>query len=317
MVKHLALVHNPDYFPDRDYKSVADEIRKRCDDIKVFIFPDMEVVPQLAELSENPLMTFCPSILHYFKAPRGKVFCGQKIRKDEQLRLLAKGGVRVPRWVYFKPHLQLSEREWGPFVIIKPVQFGYATKGRDIELVRTAAFKSLPLAMMKIEGRIQSVKIVQQFIDSGEHSEDFRVVTIFGRTLYALRRKSLVKLQRPEGSAIKTSEGVVSNAAAGTPREVAYCYDKEILAFAAASIGQFRKCLSRPWTSGATSTPAGSIASRSIPAAVLGISPQGERKPFPPSKESDVRTSLVPGVLPLRPLSKRRVSLPAEKASGH
>jgi len=234
MVKHLALVHNPDYFPDRDYKSVADEITKRCDDIKVFIFPDMEVVPQLAELSENPLMTFCPSILHYFKAPRGKVFCGQKIRKDEQLRLLAKGGVRVPRWVYFKPHLQLSEREWGPFVIIKPVQFGYATKGRDIELVRTAAFKSLPLAMMKIEGRIQSVKIVQQFIDSGEHSEDFRVVTIFGRTLYALRRKSLVKLQRPEGSAIKTSEGVVSNAAAGTPREVAYCYDKEILAFAAA-----------------------------------------------------------------------------------
>jgi hypothetical protein len=234
MIKHLALVHNPELFPDADYKSVADEIKKRCDDIRVFIRPDIETVTPTADLSEHPLMTFCPSILQYFKAPRGKVFCGQKIRKDEQLRLLAKGGVRVPRWVYFKPHLQLSEHEWGPHVIIKPIQFGYATKGRDVELIRTTAFKSSPLALMKLQGRLEAIKIVQQFIDSGEHAEDYRVVTIFGRTLYALRRKSLVKLQRPAGSVMKTSDGIVSNAAAGTPREVALCYDKDIIAFAAA-----------------------------------------------------------------------------------
>lgn len=234
MIKHLALVHKPELFSDGDYKSVADEIKKRCDDIRVFICPDIESVTPPADLSEHPLMTFCPSILRCFKAPRGKVFCGQTIRKDEQLRLLSKGGVRVPHWVYFKPHLRLSEHEWGPYVIIKPIQFGYATKGRDVELVRTSNFKFLPLALMKSQGRIETLKIVQQFIDSGEHAEDYRVVTIFGRTLYALRRKSLVKLQRPGDSVIKTSEGVVSNATAGGAREVAYCYDKDILAFAAA-----------------------------------------------------------------------------------
>lgn len=233
MIKHLALVHKPELFPDGDYKAVAEEIKKRSDDIRVFIYPDIESVTLRPDLSEQPLMTFCPSLLHHYKAPRGKVFCGQTIRKDEQLRLLAKGGVRVPRWVYFKPHLRLSEHEWGPYVIIKPIQFGYATKGRDIELVRTANFKSLPIALMKPQGRIQSVKIVQQFIDSGEHAEDYRVVTIFGRALYALRRKLLVKLQRPGDAMVKTSEGVVSNAATGAPREVTLCYDKDILDFAA------------------------------------------------------------------------------------
>jgi hypothetical protein len=234
MIKHVALVHKPELFPDGDYKAVAEEIKKRSDDIRVFICPDIESVAPPADLSEHPLMTFCPSILRHFKAPRGKVFCGQMIRKDEQMRLLAKGGVRVPRWVQFKPHLRLSEHEWGPYVIVKPIRFGAATKGLGVELVRTASFASLSFALTRFQGKMEAQKIVQQFVDSGEYAEDYRVVTIFGRSLYALRRKSLIKLQRPDGSVTRTSEGVVSNAGPGTPREVAYCYDKDILQFAAA-----------------------------------------------------------------------------------
>lgn len=232
MLRHLALVHRPDNFSVDDYTSIAGEIRKRCDDIKVFVYPDIPSIRPREDIAANPLMTFCPSILEHFKAPRGKVFCGKAIRKDEQLRLLAKGGVRVPRWVYSRPNLRLSEYDWGPYVIVKPIRFGYATKGQGIELASTANYKHVSPAILGLQGKLPSNMIVQQFIDSGDHSEDYRVVTLFGSVLYALRRKSLQKLQRPDGSITRTTEGVVSNAGAAAQREVAYCYDKEVLAFA-------------------------------------------------------------------------------------
>ncbi|QIG51866.1 hypothetical protein G5V57_31680 [Nordella sp. HKS 07] len=234
MLKHLTLVHNPELFSVGDYTTIAEEIRARCDDIKVFIYPDAPLVRPRANLTAHPLMTFCPSVLQHFKAPRGRVFCGQSIGKDEQLRLLAKGGVRVPRWVYSRPNLRLSEYDWGPYVIVKPIRFGYATKGQGIELARTDQYKHVSPAMMTLQGRTASNMIVQQFIDSGEYAEDYRVVTIFGSVLYALRRKSMIRLRRPDGDVTRTTEGVVSNASAGGGRDVTFCHDKDILAFASA-----------------------------------------------------------------------------------
>lgn len=232
--KCLALVHRPDQFSVGDYMKIAGEIRKRCDDIEVFIYPDTPAIRPREDLSAQPLLTFCPSILQHFKAPRGRVFCGQSIGKDEQLRLLAKGGVRVPRWVYSRPDLRLSEYDWGPYVIVKPIRFGYATKGRGIELARTAHYRHVSPARMTLQGQTASNLIVQQFIDSGEYAEDYRVVTIFGSVLYALRRTSRVRLRRPDDDAMRTTEGVVSNASAGGSTKPAFCYDKDILAFASA-----------------------------------------------------------------------------------
>jgi len=59
-------------------------------------------------------------------------------------------------------------------------------------------------------------------------------VTIFGSVLYALRRKSMIRLRRPGGDVTRTTEGVVSNASAGGGRDVTFCHDKDILAFASA-----------------------------------------------------------------------------------
>lgn len=234
MLKHLVLVHRPDLFSVSDYTAVAEEIRSRCEDVKVFIYPDIPGIRPREDIAANPLMTFCPSMLKNFQAPRGKVFCGQSIGKDEQMRLLTKSGVRVPRWVYSRPNLRLSEYDWGPYVIVKPIRFGYATKGRGVELAHTASYKHISPAIMSLQGKTASNVIVQQFIDSGDYAEDYRVVTLFGSVLYALRRKSLIKIQRPDSAVTRTTEGVVSNAATGGARELAYCYDKEILAFASA-----------------------------------------------------------------------------------
>lgn len=233
VTRHLALVHRPERFSAKDYEAIAAEIAKRCSDIRVFIVQDARFAAPPLSLGALPLMTFSPATLGHFKPPRGKVFSGQRIEKDEQLRLLAKGGVRVPNWTYAVPNLRLSETEWGPHVIVKPIRYGYASKGRGVELVRTSSYRFVHPLIAKLQGKKLTESIIQRFIDSGEFSEDYRVVTIFGHPLYSLRRKSLVPLVRPAGAAARTSAGVVSNAESG-PRELDFCYDKDVLAAAGA-----------------------------------------------------------------------------------
>ena len=231
---NLALSYSPQLFSGTDYQAIAHEIRKLTPDIDVYIIADQPMVRAPQALKQLPLLTFCPSILAHFIPPRGKVFCGQKIRKDEQMRRLSKGGVRVPKWTYLKPDMRLSENEWGTYVIIKPVAFGYASRGRGVELARTTKLSYAPPGFLsKQHPGAQGDMVVQKFIETGDYSEDYRVVTLFGRPLYALHRKSLVKMVRPgEDGPSRTSEGVVSNASSG-PRETGLCYEQDILDFAA------------------------------------------------------------------------------------
>lgn len=230
---NLALVYRPDLFSGGDYQAIAHEIRKKSGDIEVYILRDVAGIIAPPGMFERPLMTFCPTQLQHFKPARGAAFTGQRIAKDEQMKRLAKSGVRVPKWAYAEAGLKLSEAEWGSVVIVKPIAFGFASKGRGIELASTSAFTYVPPALSTYQGKRKSHYVVQQFIDTGEFSQDYRVVTLFGRPLYALYRKSLIPLMRPNGVTVtRTQDGVISNAPSG-PRELHFCYDKEVLDFAA------------------------------------------------------------------------------------
>jgi len=229
----IALVFRPGQFSPGDYQAIAHEIRKQSADFDIYIIPDAPLVKTAPTLGQRPLLTFCPTLLRHFRPPRGKVFSGQKMAKDEQLRRLAKGGVRVPKWIYMKPNVRLSEAEWGPYVIVKPVTFGMASGGRGVELARTSKLTYVPPNFLaEVHPGAYGETIIQRFIDTGEYSEDYRVVTMFGRPLYALRRRSLVKLLRlEEDGPARTTEGVVSNATSG-PRESHFCYEEDVLSFA-------------------------------------------------------------------------------------
>jgi hypothetical protein len=194
----------------------------------VHIIPDIEqpewVYRKLAEL---PSLIFCPTPLQKLRPRRGRIFCGQRMPKSRQMLSMAKAGIRVPHWTFYSPDRAYGEPEWGRFVIVKPDAFGYASKGRDIKLVRTRALASMGLTMGSAKDRRRM--IVQRFVDSGRHSEDYRVVSIFGNTLYALKRRSLKVLPDLDQTAEDTiSEGVVSNAEAGE-RELHYCYEEDVL----------------------------------------------------------------------------------------
>lgn len=218
-----------------DYETIADKIKTISKGTLVHVVADTIQESWIEQrLNALPSITFSPTLLRHFRPPRGPLFSGQVIAKSEQMRLMAKAGVRVPKWTYLTPNKTFDEAEWGKAVIVKPNAYGAATKGRGIELVRTSAVRYSPREAYPIDhpGR-KGPMLVQQFIDTGEFSEDYRVVTMFGQVLYALRRRSLVPMENIlDSGAEHTTIGVVSNAGAATEREVHLCYEQPVLHFA-------------------------------------------------------------------------------------
>jgi hypothetical protein len=226
---NLIMVFRPEFVDPTDYQKIRKNIQFHSNRVRVHIVPDNILSNKFPDI---PTLTFCPSILRVFRPPRGHVFSGKVIPKSEQMRLLAKNGVRVPKWSFLDASQKYGEADWGPLVIVKPNAFGAASGGKGIELVRTTALRyKPPIAYPAGHPGRQDRMIVQKFVETGDFSEDHRVVTMFGRTLYALRRKSLIKLERPVDS-VPTTVGVVSNATASGQREVHLCYDKDVLDFA-------------------------------------------------------------------------------------
>jgi hypothetical protein len=219
-----------------DYEKIAARIHVIARGIMVHLLPDaLQSREVMLHLNKLRSITFSPTVLRQFTPPRGPVFSGQAIPKAEQMRLMAKSGVRTPKWTFLTPHKTFDEAEWGCVVIFKPSAFGFASAGRGIELMRTSAVRYLPPSAYPTDhpGR-KGPMIVQQFINSGEYAEDYRVVTIFGHPLYALKRRSLVPMENIiKTGAIRSTTGVVSNASAAGQREVHLCYEKSILDFAA------------------------------------------------------------------------------------
>ncbi len=217
-----------------DYAKIAERIGKLASDVHVHILPDLpQPSSKLRSLAERPTLVFCPTRLRLFKVLRGATYCGQRVPKDEQLRMLAAQGIRVPKWTFLKPQTTLSEQEWGRFTILKPAAFGSATLGRGVELVRTSAIRyRLPAQFSKDHPGGRGQTIVQQFIDTGKHLEDYRVLTLFGAPLYALRRRQLTPLPDLDDPTWMTATaGVTTNAISGE-REAEYCYDQDVLKFA-------------------------------------------------------------------------------------
>ena len=223
-----------------DYAKIAERIGKLASDVHVHILPDLpQPSSKLRAWLSDPRWSFAPPASNFSKALRGTTYCGQQIPKDEQMRMLAAQGIRVPKWTFLKPQTTLNEQEWGRFIILKPVAFGRATEGRGVELVRTSAIKyRLRAQFSKDHPGSHGQMIVQQFIDTGKHSEDYRVLTLFGAPLYALRRRQLTPMpDLDDPTWTMASAGVTTNASSGE-REVEYCYDKDVLKFASKNISR-------------------------------------------------------------------------------
>jgi hypothetical protein len=189
---NLVLAYRPGWQSLSDLGEIARHVADIEPAIEVFILPAtlpnsvsrkrIAMLPTLV-VSAGPLAGFSP--------PRGVIYQGRPVAKMQQLKRLVDVGVRVPRTAVLGPNTQLDPAVWGPFVVVKPADLATASYGVGIKLQRTARVRYQPPAEFSAGSpQRRAPMLVQQFINTGDHVEVYRVLTLFGEPLYCQRMVS-------------------------------------------------------------------------------------------------------------------------------
>lgn len=212
-----------------DFEEIARLIR-RAD-------PAIEVVLHWGETAElragPPLPTMIVSLRHLhgpLPVP-GRLFAFTPVPKTEQDEAYRRHWIPAPRTIPFAWGLALDPREWGPFVVIKPLNPALTSRGGAVWFP-TASLGGLRREHFTADHPIQKHKfIVQSFIDTGRHPRQYRVLCLFGTPLYVMRLE--LKRALPPVTA-SYSDIVSSNIAtnAGVPTTRLLVEEPEIAAFA-------------------------------------------------------------------------------------
>lgn len=166
---NLILVHQETKQDRADYEEIARRV-----DVDAFIVDTKAggiADPRFDPAA--PTLTVSPMPIKKFAPPRGPVCQGFEYPKSEQYVRLARLGVPVPRWVCISPEISLQPGDWGPYVVVKP---DLGRKGAEIFIKRTG----------RVRYRAPGF-LAQAFVYTGRWPANYRVVTLFGRTLLSWR----------------------------------------------------------------------------------------------------------------------------------
>lgn len=140
--------------------------------------------------AQYPTLIFSPGVLLEFSPMRGKLYAGEFIPKDEQLRRLISGGIGVPSFVELAAGSTLDPNIFGEVALTKGTSI-HASKGRGVVLQRleNIRWRDTDEHPQEHSGRYGKV-IVQKFIDTGLYPSHYRVLTLFGEPLLAYKNTS-------------------------------------------------------------------------------------------------------------------------------
>jgi hypothetical protein len=235
--RNLVLVHTPKLQGREDFEAIRATLAERAPDIEVFIvlnnIPNSTTTRQAAL---RPTLIFSPVPLRSFAPRRGKVLAGQSLGKWAEIERMAAGGISVPRSVLLQPGMTFDPAEWGPYMVVKPRR---GKQGRGVRLHRTRDVRWRDPRSFPLDDPRHGVDLIaQQFIDTGPHTQHFRVMTVLGRTGYS----STSRWSAPRDFALDPdgSDPVDHIIASNTgERTFALAYDKDVLAFGERIAGVF------------------------------------------------------------------------------
>lgn len=232
---NLFLVHHPDGQGRQDFDEIAAAISRLAPGIAVHIVPhDAE-----AGACALPPGTWArPSLAVAFRWPkafrlrRGLMYAGRPINKMRQAQQYTAARIPIPRTIAYQFGRPLNRDFWGEHVIMKPTRIDMMSRGQFIFLMRTERVAALAGRIFPPDhpAREQPV-LIQQFVDTGEYPESFRVLTLFGEPLYCMtfRQKApRVSLSATDSELLATP--IASNA--GDDFVHAMVDDPEVIAFA-------------------------------------------------------------------------------------
>lgn len=185
--RNLILVSERRHMDPADFETIAALVRERCAEIEVFVVENGSLNMRIArQAAQRPTLVICPTPLDMFTPRRGRILQGSWIGKIEEMQRMEAAGLPVPRWTVIEPETRLDESEWGPAVIVKPA---FGGQNRDINLVPTGSvrYQKPDTFPENHRGRLGPM-IAQQFIHTGPRPGEYRVLTLCGRPLYAIKK---------------------------------------------------------------------------------------------------------------------------------
>ena len=227
---NLLMIVNPKLLMSENFIEIGNFVRGRAPDIRVILISDsVKSRPLLKKAEDRPTLAFSPMVLHSVRPKRGKVYSGQPLPKLDQMRMLKRFGIPVPRWTTIEPDTHLSPEEWGPLVVVKPSAFGAATSSRGINAQLTEEMRyRFPQSYPKGHPGRLGPMIAQQFIDTGARPAQIRVLTLFGTPLYAEEIRARNEQVFPDPVTKETLERF-NITPVTEERDRAFVYDKDVL----------------------------------------------------------------------------------------
>lgn len=154
--------------------------------------------------------------------------CGVDLTKSEELAVLAKAGVSVPRWKLLQPGDRLGDEELGRYVVVKP---DHGLRGAQVRVQKASGVRGDPIFVESLDK--SSAPLAQEFIYTGPRPVSHRVGVLFGKAIYRWRVEGRAVDGRslPEDGDFRASSGA-SVVSTGKDCEFRDPFDAEVVAFA-------------------------------------------------------------------------------------
>lgn len=184
--RNLLIVQTVPEQDPSDWIAIKQRIESIAPDIEVGIADNRQRNSVTARCQvRRPSLVFSPVRLLEFAPRGGAVFCGHVLGKDEQLRRLASIGILTPKTATLSSQGSFDPGEWGHYVIVKPNNLN---SGNGVKLVRTI---DLSARYEELTSIADDQFLVEPYIDHAEdgYPTEYRVLSMFGRTLYCARNR--------------------------------------------------------------------------------------------------------------------------------
>ena len=188
MPKNLILVHDPRYQSVGDMEAIRDGVGRLNPRVNATLaFNSLDNNRLKRRLGDFPTLVVSFTRLKTFRPDRGRILQGRTIPKTEQMSLLDRAGIPVPKIALVTPELQLSDPDWGEFIVRKPISPGFTSHGEGVELIRAASYRYQdPSTYPDGHPGRKSKMVVQRYIHTGRKPTSYRVLTLFGEPLYCV-----------------------------------------------------------------------------------------------------------------------------------
>lgn len=220
---NLVLIPDMKHHGAEDFIEIAKLIRLKAKDVIPCVLSSRFCWYKKWWLSFRPSLFVSTRQIRKKRHLRGLLLHGASLSKERQYQMLQESAVPTLKWVALGKETQLEPQEWGEFVVIKPEG---GKRGRGVKVMRTRRVRWRET--MQDGERF----LVQQFVHTGAEPVSYRVLTLFGESLYCMRSRNVScggKLVKADSPSDFAGHNIVATAREGA---IDLVDDTEVIEFA-------------------------------------------------------------------------------------